>query len=61
MSKKHALDRAADAVGVMSQAIHDYGEHSPEAQGAVDAARDTFLVARAHGATDDDLRDVHRA
>lgn len=60
MNKNEALSKAADAVSVMSQAIHDYGQQSPEAQGATDAVRDTFVVARAYGATDDDLRATHR-
>ena len=60
MDKTTALEKATDAVTVLSQAIHDYGTGTPEATGAENAARDTFLVARAYGATDDDLRATHR-
>jgi hypothetical protein len=60
MDKICALQKATDAVAVLSLAIHDYGEGTPEATGAADAVRDTFLVARAHGATDDELRATHR-
>lgn len=60
MDKTEALARAADAVTVLALAIDSYGQHSPEAESAKTAARETFLVARAHGATDADLRATHR-
>lgn len=56
MNKATALKKATDAVTVFSLAVNTYGDGSPEANGAREAVRDSFVVARAHGATDDDLR-----
>lgn len=55
MTKDEALAKAADAVQMMHVAHNLYGEGTEEFDGATEAARSTFLVARAHGATDDDL------
>lgn len=60
MDKTAALAKATDAVTVFSLAIQTYGDGSTEANGARDAVRETFLVARDHGATDDDLRATHQ-
>ena len=59
MDKATALQKATDAVTVLSVAVSTYGDGSPEANGACEAVRDSFVVARAHGATDDDLRATH--
>lgn len=59
MDKNTALAQASDAVTVFSLVVNTYGDGSPEANGAKDAVRDSFLIARDHGATDDDLRATH--
>lgn len=56
MSKQKALSTAADAVQMVHVAFNLYGEKSSQYRGAIEALRSTFLVARAHGATDADLR-----
>lgn len=56
MTKKAALSKAADAAQMMHVALGLYGEKSSQYEGAVEATRSSFLVARAHGATDADLR-----
>lgn len=60
MTKEAALSKATDAVTVMAQVVGDYGTGTPEEASAVEAVRDTFILARALGATDDDLRATHR-
>lgn len=60
MDKPTALGRATDAVTVLSRVVDSYGTGTPEEAGAVEGVRDAFTVARAHGATDDDLRTTHR-
>ncbi|MER7794862.1 hypothetical protein [Streptomyces sp. NPDC097640] len=59
MDKATALRQATDAVTVFAQVVTDYGQGSPEAASAEEGVRRTFLVARAHGATDGDLRATH--
>lgn len=54
-----ALTTATDAVTVLVQTIHDYGNHSPEAHGARTAVLNAFVTARTLGATDNDLRTTH--
>jgi hypothetical protein len=54
-----ALANATDAVTVLTQAIHDYGLHSAEANGARTAVLRAFVTARHLGATDNDLRTTH--
>jgi|1185.fasta_scaffold577751_2 hypothetical protein len=54
-----ALANATDTVTVLVQAIHDYGNHSAEANGARTAVLHAFITARQHGATDNDLRTTH--
>lgn len=61
MNKTDAIQAAANATAVATQAINDYGTKSPQAQGALQAARDTVTTAREHGATDDDIRAAHPA
>lgn len=56
MGKKAAVQNASNAVAVATQAINDYGQTSPEARSAMDAARGAVTQARAQGATDSDLR-----
>lgn len=58
MDKALALTKAADAVAVFGVVVETHGIHSPEASKAKDAMRATFLTARDHGATDDDLRTI---
>lgn len=60
MDKPTALAKAADAVTVLSLAVDNFGEASTEANGAKDAVRDSFITAREHGATDEDLRATRR-
>ncbi|GGU62580.1 hypothetical protein [Streptomyces lavendofoliae] len=55
MSKQTAVQDTVNAVAVATQAINDYGLTSPQAQGALDAARQAATTARAAGATDDDF------
>lgn len=52
MSKEEATRAAVNAVAVATAAINEYGEHSTEAQGAQQAARDSVTAAREQGATD---------
>jgi hypothetical protein len=56
MDKTQAIQAAANATAVATQAINDYGRNSPEAHGALRAARQAVFEARRLGATDDDIR-----
>ncbi|MGW3164813.1 hypothetical protein ACWC9Q_18455 [Streptomyces sp. NPDC001142] len=56
MSKDAATQAAVNAVAVATTAINEYGRTSPEAESALQAARDATTAARDAGATDDDLR-----
>jgi hypothetical protein len=56
MDKQTAIQAAANAAAVAAQAVNDYGPTSDKATGAVQAVRDAVSTARAHGATDDDIR-----
>ncbi|MFD5874030.1 hypothetical protein [Streptomyces sp. NPDC060322] len=58
MSREAATQSAVNAVAVATAAINEYGEHSTEAQGALQAARDSVTTAREQGATDADFRAV---
>ena len=61
MDKQTATQSAVNAVAVATQAINDYGPASPEACGAFQTAKDSVTTARAHGATDTDLRTTRPA
>jgi hypothetical protein len=56
VNKTQAVQSAANATQVAMQAINDYGRNSPEAHGALRAARQAVFEARQLGATDDDIR-----
>ncbi|MFJ8870774.1 hypothetical protein ACIRD6_34140 [Streptomyces sp. NPDC102473] len=55
MSKQAAVQAAANAVSVATTAINNYGQTSPEAVGALQAACDSVIAAREQGATDVDF------
>ncbi|MFD5975548.1 hypothetical protein [Streptomyces bacillaris] len=59
MSKQTAIQAAANAVATATTVINSYGKGSPEAESALQAARDAVTTARQHGATDTDLRNTH--
>ncbi|MFJ8871068.1 hypothetical protein ACIRD6_35615 [Streptomyces sp. NPDC102473] len=58
MGRKDATQAAVNAVATATTVINSYGQTSPEAQSALQAARDSVTNARAQGATDTDLRNT---
>ncbi|MGW6009689.1 hypothetical protein [Streptomyces sp. NPDC055210] len=55
-NKQSAVQAAANATAVATQAINDFGADSTEATGALTAAKVAVATARSHGASDDDIR-----
>ena len=54
-ARDRAVQAAVNAIAVYTQAINDYGRHSPEAEAAHQAAQDKTREARALGAVDSDF------
>ncbi|MGY5048277.1 hypothetical protein ACWDE0_21995 [Streptomyces sp. 900105755] len=58
MDKQQAIEAAADAVDVATQAANDYGPNSVQATGARVAAKAKVAAAKRLGATDTDLHNA---
>jgi hypothetical protein len=58
MDKQQAIEAAADAIDVATQAANDYGPHSVQATGARTKAKEKIAAAKQLGATDEDLHNA---